>query len=74
MAIFELIKNFKALLTSGESMEDLLCQVIFCFQFFDLLDQLLLCILDVNLVNTGEGLHPRRTSLAWLVAIALEDA
>jgi len=45
--------------------------MIFGSEIFDLLDQLLLRMLDMDLVDALGGLNSCRTSLAWLLTIAL---
>lgn len=72
LAVLQPFEDFGDFVVGGrQRLQDLLGQVVFGLQLLDLLEQLLLCVLDVYFIRALAGLDPRRAPLARLLAIAL---
>ena len=52
-------------------MEDPFCEMLLCPELLDLLEQFLLCMLNMDFVNTFRAVCARLASLAGFVAVTL---
>ena len=73
LAALEALEDFRYFFIGGQSLEDPFSHMFLGPKLLDLLDQLFLCMLDVNFVNALGGLDTCLTPTARLFAITLQS-